>query len=278
MVYGLLNFNSAAYEGEPVLINGVSGMLMATGLMSYTCNGFQYVINMGKAAENPKRNIPLAFCLSALIGALIYALIGFAATHAFSYGDIAGANLGDISKLMMPNALHMFFMIGGAIFALGTSLVVGTASSYRPVQAACRDGWFPEILSKQSKKGFPYVLILLYFMSLVPIVLNIDVDDVATMSLIPMGIIFLISNTCAMNVPTTFRKESGIKMSPFVCKALLWLSNIASILLVLFCFLANDLKVPTTIITVVILAYGLIRSKSSKIHIHAKEEVSAEGK
>ena len=44
-------------------------------------------------------------------------------------------------------------------------------------------------------------------MNLIPIVLGISVDDVATMSLIPMGIIFLISNTFAMNVPEKFSKE-----------------------------------------------------------------------
>ena len=116
-------------------------------------------------------------------------------------------------------------------------------------------------------------------MNLIPIVLGISVDNVATMSLIPMGIIFLISNTCAMNVPKQISKEwkeSGLKMSPAVYKLLLWLANIASVVLVLFCFLSNDLKVPTTIITVAIIIYGFVRSKSGKIKIRAKEEYTAE--
>ena len=279
VVFGLMNYDPSAYSGEPMFVGGVSGFVMAAGLMSYTCNGFQYVISMYKAAENPKRDIPLGFCLSAIIGALIYALIGFSATHAFSYGEIAGVTLGDISKIMMPYGCYMFFMVGGAIFALGTSLVGATASAYRPVQAACRDGWFPEILGKESKKGFPYILILLYLMSLIPIIFNINVDDVATMSLIPMGLVAIISNTFALNVPTQFSKEwkeSGIKMSPAMYKALLWLGNIASAALVLFCFISNDLKVPTTIITVVTLVYGMIRCKSGKVKIRAKEDYTAE--
>ena len=116
-------------------------------------------------------------------------------------------------------------------------------------------------------------------MNLIPIVLGISVDDVATMSLIPMGIIFLISNTFAMNVPEKFSKEwkeSGIRMSPAVYKLLLWLANIASVILVAYCFLSNDLKVPTTIITIVIFVYGFVRSKSGKIKIKAKEEYTAE--
>ena len=62
--------------------------------------------------------IPLAFCLSALVGAALYAFIGFAATHAFPYADIAGKNLGSIAEMMMPPALSKFFIIGGALFAL----------------------------------------------------------------------------------------------------------------------------------------------------------------
>ena len=279
IVFGIMNYTPAAYEGEPMFVGGISGFLMAAGLMSYTCNGFQYVISMYKAAENPKRDIPLGFYLSALIGVLFYVLIGFSATHSTSYGDIAGLNLGDISKMMMPNGLYLFFIIGGAIFALGTSLVGGTASAYRPVQAACRDGWFPKILGEESKKGFPYILIVLYLMSLIPIIFNIDVDDVATMSLIPMGIIAIISNMFAMNVPTQFSKEwkeSGHKMSATMYKVLLWIGNIASVVLVLFCFLSNDLKIPTTIITVAIMVYAVIRSKSDKIKIRAKDTYSSE--
>ena len=72
VVYGLMNYNPAAYAGEPMLINGVSGLMMAAALMSYTCNGFQYVISMGKAAKNPKRDLPLAFFLAALIAVSLY--------------------------------------------------------------------------------------------------------------------------------------------------------------------------------------------------------------
>lgn len=145
VVYGLINYSPSAYAGEPMLIQGASGLVMAIALMSYTCNGFQHVVNMGKAADKPTRNIPLAFCLSALVGAAIYAFIGFAATHAFPYTDIAGKNLGSIAEMMMPNALSKFFIIGGALFALGTSLVGAIISAYRPLMACARDGWLPAV-------------------------------------------------------------------------------------------------------------------------------------
>ncbi len=104
VVFGVIHINPSAYAGEPFMINGISGFMMAAALMSYTCNGFQYLVNLTRSAENPKRNIPLAFVLSALIASGIYALIGFAATHTNSYADIAGKSLGDISKFFMPHS------------------------------------------------------------------------------------------------------------------------------------------------------------------------------
>lgn len=84
VVYGIINMNPSAYEGEPTFINGVSGLMMAAALMSYTCNGFHYVLSMGKAAKNPKRDLPLGFFLAAFIAACLYGLVGFAATHVYT--------------------------------------------------------------------------------------------------------------------------------------------------------------------------------------------------
>ena len=279
VVYGFIRMDPAAYQSESMFPNGITGLMMAVALMSYTCNGFQYVINMGKSAENPKRNIPLAFCLSAFIAAALYALIGFAATHVFSYKEIVGMNLGDIAKMMMPSGLHMFFVVGGALFALCTSLLGGISSGYRPIQCSAKDGWFPKVLGEESKNGIPYVLILLYVICLVPILLGLQLNDLVTMSLIPSGILVIISNMFAMKIPNRYAKEwkeSGIKVSGSLYRVLLWLSNIASAILVGYCFLSNNLKVSTIIVTLFIFAYGFIRSKSSAIVIHTQQNISVQ--
>lgn len=80
-----------------------------------------------------------------------------------------------------------------------------------------------------------------------------------------------------MNIPSTYskeRSESNVKISAGLYRVLLGLSIVVSIILVAYCFLSNSLKVPTTIITVAIFAYSLIRSRSDKINIHVKSDVS----
>lgn len=274
VVYGFLNLDPSAYAGEPLLINGVTGLMMATALMSYTCNGFQMLVGVGNAAENPRRNIPLAFFLSAFVAAAIYALIGFAATHAYPYSQTAGANLGDLAKMMMPTALYLFFLVGGALFALATSLLGSITAGYRPLMASANDGWLPSALGKRSKKGVPYVLLFLYVINLIPLLLGVELSDMATMSLVPMGLIAILTNLYALNVPTRFAKqwkESGLRLSPALYRILIFLSCAASVVLVVYCFLSNDLKVPTAVFTAVIFAYGIIRSRSGKVHIQAKQ-------
>lgn len=278
VVFGLMNMNPAAYAGEPMLPNGITGLMMATALMSYTCNGFQMVINIGKGAQNPKRDIPLGFFISAFVAAGIYGLIGFAATHAYSYGETAGANLGDLAKLMMPTGVYTFFVVGGALFALATSLLGGITAGYRPLMVSANDGWLPAILGKSTKKGTPYVFFFLYAINLIPLVLGVKLSDMATMSLVPMGLISIVASICAYNVPTRFAKqwkESGIKISAGMYHFLTILSCIASAILVAYCFLSNDLKVPTLIFTAIIFAYGVLRSKSDKINIQAQKVYTA---
>lgn len=277
VVYGFMNTDPSAYAGEPILINGVTGLMMATALMSYTCNGFQVLVGIGKGAENPRRNIPLAFFLSAFVAASIYALIGFSATHAYSYADTAGANLGDLAKLMMPTGLYMFFLVGGALFALSTSLLGNITASYRPLMVSAQDGWLPAVLGKRSSKGIPYIQLFLYLINLIPLLLGINLSDMATMSLVPLGLIAFITDICSFNVPKRFAKqwkESGIKVSVGLYHVCIILACCSSIILVSYCFLSNNLKIPTLIFTAIIFAYGILRSRSSKISIQAKQEYS----
>lgn len=275
MIYGLLNINPAAYSAEPMFPKGSQGLIMAIALMSYTCNGFQYVVNMGKAAKNPRRNIPLAFCLSALVGAGIYALIGFAATHAYPFSTIGGMNLGGIAEMMMPSGLYLFFLIGGALFALSTSLVGAIVSGYRPLIASAKDGWLPAVLAKRTKKGeVPYAMGLLYLLGAVPILMGMDLGDVATICLFPGAITKLLTNIWALSVPVRFPKqweESGFKSVGFY-RFLLMVSVVASIVLGCFYFNSNNLKTEMIVVTLAIFVYGFLCSKFGHIEIYAKQE------
>ena len=277
VIFGMINMDPAAYAGEPMLPNGTTGLIMAIALMSYTCNGFQYVVNMGKSADKPTRNIPLAFCLSALVGAVIYGLIGFSATHAYSYASIAGTNLGGIAEKMMPHSLYLFFLVGGAIFALSTSMVGGIISGYRPLMTCARDGWLPKILSKRTQKGdVPYVYAVLYVIAAVAIIAGLDLGDVATICLFPGAIQKVLVNLYAMTVPNRYAREwktSGMKLSLGLYRVLLVISSIAAAILGYFYFTSNSsLQWLMLAVTAGIIVYDVMVVRFGHVDISAKKE------
>lgn len=279
VVTGLMNMKPEAYAADPLLPNGPTGLLMAAALMSYTCNGFQYILNIGKGAKNPRKNLPAAFFLAALIAVVLYSFIGFSASHLDSYANIAGKNLGDLAQGFMSPGLHMFFVVGGALFALGTSLVGGTASAYQPLVASAKDGWIPAIIAKKSKQGIPYVLVFLYLSSLIPIIAGLDLNDIVTMSLVPMGIGIAVNTAASWNTPERFAKEwkaSGVKVTPAMYRFLVVLSVIASLVLAFYCYLSNGYKIVTAVVTIAIFVYGFLRSKSKAVQIQS-QQVYGEG-
>ncbi len=277
VIYGFIKMDPAAYAGEPMLPNGTQGLIMAVALMSYTCNGFQYVVNMGKSAAKPTRNIPLAFCLSALAGAVIYGLIGFAATHAYSFNEISGKNLGGIAEMMMPGGLYLFFLVGGAIFALATSMVGGIISGYRPLMACADDGWLPAILARRTKLGnVPYVQAVLYILSAIPILAGLDLGDVATICLFPGAFRKMFVNIYAMTVPQRFEtawKNSGLKISAGLYRFLLGIGTAAALVLCVFYFISNpDLRILMILVAVGIAVYSFLCCKFGHVKSSAKEE------
>ena len=81
--------------------------------------------------------------------------------------------------------------------------------SRRPLIASARDGWLPSFLARSTKKGVPYVMGLLYLIGVVPILLGMDLGDVATICLFPGAITKIFTDIYAMTVPGRFKKEWG---------------------------------------------------------------------
>lgn len=104
------------------------GFLMAAAIMSFTRNGAANVINLSADSKNPKRDIPLSVLLTAGICCLIYFLLGFVSSNVITFEEASGATLGTIAQKVLPGGLYIFFVAGGAIFALSTSLLGGIAA------------------------------------------------------------------------------------------------------------------------------------------------------
>jgi len=160
---GLPHANIGSYFGndlfgQPLLAHGVSGLVEAASYLTYATGGAQVILAFSGEAKNPTKDIPVVIIISTLSVAFLYGLLATVIGGVLPADEvIAIGNLAPIADMIMPKPLYYFFIIGGAGFALGTTLNSSIATNFPPMLRAAQDGWFPGILAKTNKHGVPFV-------------------------------------------------------------------------------------------------------------------------
>jgi amino acid transporter len=154
---------------------GFHGIFSALPLgVVFALEGFEQAIQVGGEAENPQRNIPRAVIISMIIGTLIYLLLEIAFVGALNPANLVHGWAAPISgvKAFGPYAtlattaglgwLSTLLIIDSVVSPAGTGLVyIGTSS--RLSYGLGRNGYFPRIISKVSRRGVPFVSICIAF-------------------------------------------------------------------------------------------------------------------
>ncbi len=204
-VFGILNRDPSAYAGEPYFHNGGFGLLAATVAISYACQGAPNIIDVTKDAKEPKKLVPKALVLTTVAVAIMYAVLGYAASCSMPYAEIAGQNLGVVARQVMPTSLFLFFVIGGAIGSLATTLLGCIAAMPWPIYASARDGWLPAVFKKTTKKGYPWVvMIAMYLIAIIPILGGFSLSTIVSYLLVPGAIINIAANLANFRIPEQF--------------------------------------------------------------------------
>jgi amino acid transporter len=154
---------------------GFHGIFAALPLgIIFAAEGFEQAIQVGGEAENPQRNIPRAVIMSMIIGIIIYLLLEVAFITALNPGNLAHGWASPIAgiKAFGPYStlattaglgwLSTLLIIDAVISPAGTGLVyLGTSS--RLSYGLGRNGYFPRVISRISRRGVPFVSICIAF-------------------------------------------------------------------------------------------------------------------
>ena len=154
---------------------GFHGIFAALPLgVVFAIEGFEQAIQVGGEAENPQRNIPRAVILSMIIGTIIYLLLEVAFVGALNPANLVHGWANPISgvKAFGPYAtlattaglgwLSTLLIINAVVSPAGTGLVyIGTSS--RLSYGLGRNGYFPRVISSISRRGVPFVSIVIAF-------------------------------------------------------------------------------------------------------------------
>lgn len=179
---GLTHIDPNYFEANSFLTHGPRGLWSAAVLMSYTCDGAQYVTQMSGEAKNPTRDIPRVMLFSTLGVAVFYGLLGVVAAGVLPVDQVAGQPLTVVAETILSKPLYYLFVIGGAWMALLTTLNSSIASCTKPLMQACNDGWYPSSLARLHPK-FRTPIILLgfyYIIGVLPILFNFDLGSSVT--------------------------------------------------------------------------------------------------
>ena len=110
-----------------------------------------------------------------------------------------------VAKEILPAPVFVFFMISGPLMALSTSLSASFMMYAEPILVAVNDGWLPKKLGMMSRKGTPWVIMLVeYLVVMIPIVLGWDLDMIANSVLLISAITGILQIVALSLVPRKY--------------------------------------------------------------------------
>ena len=250
---------------------GLPNIFLGTALLTFTYGGANGIIELGGEIINPGKVIPTAFFIAFPIVLIVYVAVAFATVGAVPAQLLLESQepLIKVSQLTLRKAGLIFFIAGGAILALTTTLnalfIVGSKSLLMIVD----DNLLPHWLGKINQRfSTPHIfLAIIWTFSLAGIISGFSLETLAAFAALGSLIIFIPIQIASIRLPVLYPekyRKSGFKLKGFW----LWFCPMVGILMVLFfsIIILYDLNSPVKVgsfIAFVIsgVAYYLIRKK-----------------
>ena len=252
---------------------GAAGFLMAVATMSFACQGSTLPVDMTAKTKNPKRSLPIAILLSSLVILVVYCLISIVSSGILPVEEVADQNLGVVAKSIFPWPVFVIFIIGGACFAIATSLYSTIASIRYPLLATIEDGWLPKFLGVKTKGGYPWLLmLLLYLTAIIPVFADLSLQALISVIMIPTMILNTVNNILVIGLVKRYPdawKRSFFHMPMPLFHLIMVIAALCSAVMALALFVTMDagervLLVALLAVTIIYCAYRL---KAGKVNL-----------
>ena len=180
---GLPKVNPGNFSMDNMFPNGFQGLMEATTMLVFAMGGGLWLTNSGGRIENPEKNIVKGNLLATGTGMVLFALISVVAAGVLPLAEVSGQPLTLVAKAIYPGAGYLFFVIGGALCALTTTMNASYLNMANALYKTSQDGWFPDFMGKKNNHGVPWVLMTICFViSAIPIILGVDTTLLSRMT------------------------------------------------------------------------------------------------
>ena len=262
-VFGLPSVDLANYFSNAdglFLSDGITGFLTATAYLGFATGGATVILGVSAECKNPTKDIPFVIIVSTVGVAILYGFVATVASGVLPVPEVANQPLTLVAQQILPGPLYILFIVGGAMFALATTLNSQIMSCTKPVMQSCEDGWFPQSLATLSKFKTPYKILIIYYIILVvPILLDLEIAQISSIVQILGYINNLIFTITAMKLPKMFPEaweKSAFRVPTPVFNALMIVTCIA--IVIQASFMLSSMTIQLIIFNVVVMAAGFI--------------------
>lgn len=136
----------------------LSGIGAAVGVLTSSLSGASSCAEIADDIESPGRNVPIALILCPVIVAVIYIFMAVVTIGVIPYAEVE--SLAQVADHFMSPALLMFFIVGGPIAGIITSLVPVALACVAALSFSAKTKVLPEVFAKENKHGVPVLSLL----------------------------------------------------------------------------------------------------------------------
>ncbi|MBR2805765.1 MAG: amino acid permease [Oscillospiraceae bacterium] len=182
IAFGLPKVNWSVFSGgiKTIMPNGFVGFMTGASLLTFATGGAEFLSELGGEMKNPGRDLPRAMIYSTVAVAILYAFIGIVAVGVLPIEQVADETLMPVAQAIFPKALYYFFIVGGGMFAVASTLNATFTWCTKGLLVACEEGWLPKQAGAISKRGTPWVLLIVfYIVGAIPILTGLDISTIA---------------------------------------------------------------------------------------------------
>jgi APA family basic amino acid/polyamine antiporter len=264
---------------EGFMTKGVLGVFQTAALLMFATGGATIIIGLSAEAKNPTRDIPMVCIIATIVVAVLYGFISVVASGVLPLEEVAGRPLTRVAEKVLPTPIFIFFMVGGAMFALATTLNSQFASATKPLLQASVDGWLPRRLAYiHPRFKTPMVwLTFFYLIALVPILTGLDISQVGSLVMILSNLLTLIISLFLVRLPA--KVPDAWAVSKYKCKqqvlifiAILSVVSACINLSLLTSSMTFSLIISNAIMLVAAVIYCILRKKSGKVAMEVSYE------
>jgi APA family basic amino acid/polyamine antiporter len=206
-------------------------------LLTFTYLGSNGIIELGEEIRDPGRTIPRALFIAFPVVTVVYLLVSFATVGAVPWTALMEKEepLLTVGRACLGRTGIRFFVLGGAILALTTTLnalfIVGTKSLLMIVH----DGMLPRSLGKVNRRfGTAHVLLtIIWGLSILGVLTGFSLETFATYAALGGMVIFFPVVFSSLYLPRRYPRS--YEASPFKLTGFwLWFCPITGLLTSLF--------------------------------------------